>query len=186
MLLTARNHRNDFKQLQRNMTKFKLFGFCGQTNTTALPLSSGAAQADAASLASPPLSPKGKQVLIVDDDPVFLKATAMKMQSAGFQVRTAKEGPEAIAALGETPADVVLMDIHFPADVCNGGMASWDGFQMMSWLSGLSAADGARFVVVSDTDSETYRQRAQKLGAVAYFPKPLDHDRLVAVVNEQN
>ncbi len=37
------------------------------------------------------------RVLIVDDDPVFLEATAMKLQTAGLQVRTAREGAEAIA-----------------------------------------------------------------------------------------
>ena len=125
-------------------------------------------------------------MLIVDDDLVFLTATATKLQTAGFQVRTARESSEAIAALAEQPVDAVLMDITFQPDVCNGGMGSWDGFQIMTWLRGSPAAKGARFIVVSNSDSAADRQRALKLGAVAYFQKPLDLAQLLAVVNGAN
>ena len=168
------------------MIKFKFFGFNNGEETK--PASSPAVpvQEPTASLDETQANVQGKRVLIVDDDPVFLKATAMKLQSAGFQVRTATESSEAIAALGEQPADAVLMDIDFQPDVCNGGMGSWDGFQIMTWLRGNPAAKGARFIMVSNSDSAADRQRAQELGAVAYFQKPLDHDRLLAAVNAGN
>jgi CheY-like chemotaxis protein len=86
-------------------------------------------------------------------------------------VRTATKF-EAIAAWRAT-GDAVLMDINFEPDVCNGGMGSWDGFQLMTWLRGSPAAKGARFIMVSNSDSASDRQRAHKLGAVAYFQKPL-------------
>jgi len=38
----------------------------------------------------------GPTILVVDDDPVFLKATAMKLENNGFEVITAKDGSEAI------------------------------------------------------------------------------------------
>jgi CheY-like chemotaxis protein len=101
-------------------------------------------------------------------------------------VRTATESSEAIAALGEQPADAVLMDIEFQPDVCNGGMGSWDGFQLMTWLRGNPAAKGARFIMVSNSGSPADRQRAQQLGVVAYFQKPLDHVQLFAAVNSAN
>ena len=165
------------------MTKFKLFGFGSSKKTTRASPSPEAAVPEASSdTGGTQGNVQGKRVLIVDDDPVFLKATAMKLQTAGFQVRGAREGSEAIAALGEQPVDAVLMDITFPPDVCNGGMGSWDGFQIMSWLRCNPAAKGARFIMVSSSDSAADRQRALKLGAAAYFQKPLDHDGLLAVV----
>jgi two-component system, NtrC family, sensor kinase len=130
--------------------------------------------------------PQGKRVLIVDDDNVFLKLTARKLQSAGFQVRTARESSEAIAALSEEPADAILLDVYFPPDVGNGGMGSWDGFQLMTWLRGNLAVRDARFIMVSSSNSASDRQRAQQLGAVAWLQKPLNFDELVAVVNSQN
>jgi CheY-like chemotaxis protein len=168
------------------MIKFKFFGFSNSEEPKAAPSPEATVQETTASLDGTQTNVQGKRLLIVDDDPVFLKATAMKMQSAGFHVRTATEGSEAIAALGEQPADAILMDITFQPDVCNGGMGSWDGFQIMAWLRGNPAAKGARFIMVSNSDSAADRQRAQQLGAVAYFQKPLDHDRLLAAVNAGN
>ena len=119
------------------MIKFKVFGFRSSEKTAS------ASPPPEAALAAPPAATEGlearvqgKRVLIVDDDPVFLEATAMKLKAAGFRVRTAREGSEAIAALGEEPADAMLVDISFQPDVCYGGMGSWDGFQIMSWLRG--------------------------------------------------
>jgi CheY-like chemotaxis protein len=169
------------------MIKFKLFGFgSSEKPTTASPPPEGAVPAASSDTEGTQASVEGKRVLIVDDDPVFLTATAMKLRTAGYQVRTATEGSEAIAALGEQPADAVLMDIDFQPDVCNGGMGSWDGFQIMTWLRGNPAAKGARFIMVSNSDSASDRQRAQQLGAVAYFQKPLDHARLLAAMNAGN
>ena len=166
------------------MIKFKIFGFGSTEKTTpASPAPGAAVPAAPSDTEATQANVQGKRVLIVDDDPVFLKATAMRLQSAGFQVRTATDSSEAIAALGEEPVDAVVMDINFQPDVCHGGMGSWDGFQLMSWLRGNPAAAGARFIMVSNSDSAAERQRAQQLGAVAYFQKPLDHARLVAAVN---
>ncbi len=159
------------------MIKFRFFGFGRKGENTPQPDPSEVADAMGA------INPNGKRVLLVDDDPVFLKATTMKLQSAGFQVTTAREGSEALAALGENPADAVLMDINFPPDVCNGGMGSWDGFQTMSWLRGLPSAQGARFIMVSNSDTPEYRTRARKLGAVAYFQKPVDPNALISAID---
>jgi two-component system sensor histidine kinase ChiS len=167
------------------MIKFKLFGFASQDGT--LPASAPKEVADGtSSLDETQSNPQGKRVLIVDDDLVFLRVTAAKLKSAGFRVRMARESGEAIAALSDEPVDSVLMDITFPPDVCNGGMGSWDGFQLMTWMRGLPAARGARFIMVSSSDAASDRQRAAQVGAVAYFHKPLDYDRLFAVVNAEN
>lgn len=168
------------------MIKFKLFGFGSKADTAAARPPEALRNDGKLILGAAPANPTGKRVLIVDDDAVFLRATAMKLHSAGFQVTTAKESSEAISALGEGPADVVLMDINFPPDVANGGMGTWDGFQLMSWLRGLPGATGARFIVVSNSDTEAYRRRAGQLRAAAYLQKPLDHARLLEAMHAAN
>ena len=168
------------------MIKFKLFGFSNHGGPTLAPPSKAAAPNVPPCLDRLGTPAEGKRVLIVDDDLIFLKTTATKLRSAGFRVRTAREGSAAIAALGDDPVDSVLMDINFPPDVYNGGMGSWDGFQIMRWLRCNPATNGARFIMVSGSDSAADRQRALKLGAVAYFLKPLDHDRLLSTMNAGN
>jgi CheY-like chemotaxis protein len=166
------------------MMKFKFFGFGGREKPVAeapryaaLPLPSSTAGTT---------NPPPKRVLIVDDDPVFTRATSMKLHSAGFQVSTAKEGSEAIALLGDLNADVVLLDINFPPDVCNGGLGSWDGFGLLYWLRGLTTTRATRFIMVSSSTSPDYGRRAQKLGAAGFLQKPLQHDRLLALINGTN
>lgn len=126
----------------------------------------------------------GKTVLVVDDDPVFRRATGIKLHFSGFEVRTAKENSEAIAALGREPVDAVIMDVEFPADVFNGGMGSWDGLQIMEWVRGLPGGYSLPFIVVSNSDQEAYRKRAEQLGAVAFLQKPVDYDQLIQALNE--
>ena len=168
------------------MIKFRLFGFGKSGETTSSVLGEPADQQPQSLPENTQTSFIVKRVLIVDDDPVFLKATTAKLQSVGLQVQAVREASEAIAALGDAPADAVLMDITFQADVCNGGMGSWDGFQIMTWLRGLPSAKGARFIMVTNSDSADDRLRAQKLGAVAYLQKPLDHNKLLAALNASN
>ncbi|HOX57680.1 MAG TPA: response regulator [Candidatus Paceibacterota bacterium] len=159
------------------MKKFKLFGLGRGGETTA------ACEPDSFKEQTP-AKPGSKRVLIIDDDPVFSKATAMALQSAGCEVRLAQEASEAIAALAEEPADVLLVDINFPPDVTFGGRTSWDGFQTIEWLRGLPGTLGARFIIVSSSDLASDRQRARQIGAMAYLQKPLDLNQLLAVVNE--
>jgi two-component system, chemotaxis family, sensor histidine kinase and response regulator PixL len=167
------------------MIKFKLFGF--DSEERALPMPVPKEETDRPSWSDETqANPQAKRVLIVDDDLVFLRVTAAKLRSAGFRVKMARESSEAIAALGEEPMDAVLLDINFAPDVCHGGMGSWDGFQLLSWLRGFPTAKGARFIMVSNSDAAADRQRALQLGAAAYFQKPLDHDQLFALVNAEN
>jgi CheY-like chemotaxis protein len=169
-----------------NMIKFKFFGFTNGSATTPPPLPQAAAPEAPPCPEGTEAPAEGKRVLVVDDDLIFLKVTANKLQTAGYHVSTARESSAAIAALGDEPVDAVLMDINFPPDVCNGGMGSWDGFQIMAWLRGNPAARGARFIMVSASDSASDRQRAQQLGAAAYFHKPLDFEKLLQAINTGN
>ncbi len=51
-------------------------------------------------------------VLLVDDDQVFARVLGRELGRKGFDVRTASSGDEALAALAEVPADVVLLDLR--------------------------------------------------------------------------
>ena len=53
-------------------------------------------------------------VLIADDDPNILRALSFLMQREGHRVRTAVDGQQALAAIAETPPDLVLLDVMMP------------------------------------------------------------------------
>ena len=53
-------------------------------------------------------------ILVVDDDRAVRQALEINLNKAGFEVRLAHDGQQAIDSLHEAPADVVLTDLMMP------------------------------------------------------------------------
>ena len=51
------------------------------------------------------------KVLVVDDDPDFVKVTSKVLESAGHEVVAAGNGAKALQSMRQDPPDVVLLDI---------------------------------------------------------------------------
>jgi len=51
------------------------------------------------------------KVLVVDDDPGFVKVTAKILEKAGYEVVSASNGAKALQTMRSNPPDVVLLDI---------------------------------------------------------------------------
>jgi CheY-like chemotaxis protein len=51
------------------------------------------------------------KVLVVDDDPDFVKVTTKVLEKAGHQVTSASNGAKALKAMRQDVPDVVLLDI---------------------------------------------------------------------------
>ena len=123
-----------------------------------------------------------KKILVVDDNAVVVKAIQMQLIKAGFEVLVAADGSEAITAVRKQKPDLIVLDISFPADVGSTGMA-WDGFLIMQWLRRLEEAKNTPIIIITGEDPAKYRPQALKLGATAFFSKPVDSEELVDVVN---
>lgn len=55
------------------------------------------------------------RILLVDDEPILLKAVEFKLKKEGMEVVTAMSGEEAMAALGsQEPFDIVISDVMMP------------------------------------------------------------------------
>jgi len=63
----------------------------------------------------------GRRVLIADDEAAVLEIMRETLASAGYDVSTARDGIEAIAAVSEFAPEVVLIDLNMPN--MNGGSA---------------------------------------------------------------
>jgi CheY-like chemotaxis protein len=122
------------------------------------------------------------RVLVVDDDPVILATTAARLSGAGYEVMTAQDASEALAAVAHTRPDWILLDVDFPPDVAHGGVPRWDGFRLMAWMRGLEHTKGSRFVVISGIQDISFAGLAKAKGAVEFFSKPFDMSRLLNVL----
>jgi CheY-like chemotaxis protein len=118
----------------------------------------------------------------VDDDAVVRLAISGLLRKKGYEVVTAADCSEAIGAIAQGKPEVILVDLTFPPDISLGGTFSWDGLCLMSWLRGLKNAKGTRFIVITSSDSEEHRKRAQALGVAGFFRKPINPERLVETI----
>ena len=131
------------------------------------------------------LSLPAKKILVVDDDPVILKALSWDLEHGGYEVITAVDGPEAFAVVRRQRPDLILLDFFFPPDVFQSGN-TWDAFLIMQWLQRMGESRNRRIpvIVISGAEPTEFRPRCLAAGAVAYFQKPLRVPELLAAIQQ--
>ena len=113
------------------------------------------------------------RILLVEDSLVVRASLKHRLQTQGFDVAEAEDGPTALRLVADTPPDVILLDIELP------GM---DGYEV---LARLKADDGLRDVPVvflTGRTSSDEMVRALSLGAHDYLRKPFEEAELLARV----
>jgi len=114
-----------------------------------------------------------KKILIVDDDPVVVKALTMTLHSRGYRVLSALEGSEAIGVVREKDPDMVLVDVSLPPDISCGGANLSDGFQLLRWLK-IANSRKIPAVVMSGANKPEYQRWATAIGAKDFMAKPIN------------
>ena len=132
--------------------------------------------------ASRAVNPHGQTILLVDDDPIFLKATAMKLEANGFQVITALNGSEAIQIARHRKPNLLVLDVNLQPDVASGGSVPWDGFRIMSWLRRFDDFKQTPVVIASVGDPVNLTRQAIGSGATALFHKQMNPEQLLNIV----
>lgn len=123
-----------------------------------------------------------KKILIVDDNVVIRKTLSMKLTANGYDVLTAEDGGEAVSLVRLENPDLMLLDLSFPPDVGHGGGVPWDGFLIMTWLRRLDEARDLPIIVITSSDPAEFEAKALRAGAISFFQKPIDNERLLALI----
>lgn len=124
---------------------------------------------------------KNRKILVVDDNPVVVKAFELKLKASGFTVLTANEGAEAVSAARQELPELIVLDITYPPDVGNSGL-QWDGFNIMQWLRRFKEAADIPIVIITGGDPVIYKERSLRGGAAAFFQKPVDYREFLAAI----
>ncbi|MBI3182947.1 MAG: response regulator [Myxococcales bacterium] len=111
-----------------------------------------------------------RRVLIVDDNVDAASTLAEVMEFSGFEARVVHDGPSALEAAEAWGPDVVVLDIRLP------GMDGYEVAQRMR--ERLSAAPR----VIALTGDSSNLARARESGIEQQLTKPVDLDRLVALI----
>jgi len=129
---------------------------------------------------TPAAQRRNKTVLVVDDDPLFLKLTATRLEAGGYDVITATDGSEGIQAARRKRPDVVVLDVNLPQDVSG---VPWDGMRLVTWLKRFDDLKKIPVVMVTAGDPSKYTKLALNAGATAFFHKRMEPTHLLTMVS---
>jgi len=108
--------------------------------------------------------------LVVDDEPNSLSALAELVEGEGFATVTAGTLAEARSRLGQTPPDVVLVDLMLP---------DGSGLDLMAELD---PSHRAEVILITGNATVDSAVAALRTGVLDYLTKPLDFRRLKTVL----
>ena len=114
-----------------------------------------------------------KRVLVVEDNLHAAEALNIRLRTAGFEVIVARDGMNAAKLAATEPPDVVITDMKLP------GM---HGLEFLRQLKKLGLSQVPAVVLTGSLRADLW-EAAMHLGAAAYFEKPYDPARLIAVVD---
>lgn len=117
----------------------------------------------------------GAQLLVVDDEPELIRLVGLNLEQAGFRVRTARDGREAMELLVQQRPDLLLLDVMMPR---------LDGWGVLAELQQHERFADLPVVMLTALSGEGDVIRAHLSGAVHYLTKPFDQAGLLATIRE--
>lgn len=111
-----------------------------------------------------------KRILIVDDEPRYLRLLEANLRTEGYEVVTASDGAQAVDVFSNQPIDLVLMDVMMP---------KLDGFGATQRIREFS---NIPIIILTAKGDEQDRVRGLDLGADDYLVKPFSATELLARV----
>jgi two-component system chemotaxis sensor kinase CheA len=134
----------------------------------------------AAAVAAPPpgVRPAARRVSVLVAEDSITSRTLLKtiLEGAGFQVRTAVDGIDALSSLKVEEFDIVVSDVEMPR---------MDGFELTAAIRRDQRYADLPVVLVTGLESREDRERGVDVGANAYIVKSsFDQSRLVEIIRK--
>src|SRR3546814_15182435 len=116
-------------------------------------------------------------VLIVDDEPDILLFVRINLELAGYDVREAGDGDEALTLLRQQPPNVMVLDVMMP---------KVDGWSVLLQLKADTdpAIRNIPAVMLTALSGPEEQVRGGIAGAVRYLPKPVPTDAPVGPLDD--
>ncbi len=116
-----------------------------------------------------------RRIMIVDDEPDIVKAVAMRMRWAGYEVITASDGVSATQIAVKEQPDLIILDIGLP-----GG----DGHTVARRLNDNVKTMSIPVIYLTARNASAEKKKASELGAFGYFTKPFKPEELLETVEK--
>ena len=121
-------------------------------------------------------SPSKPRILLADDTNDSQFVVAKLLERHGYEVTVVSDGHEAIAAWQKEPFDAILMDVQMPG---------LDGFRTTEAIRDRERESGRPaipVVALTGHTGEEDRQRCLSAGMTTHLPKPIQPQRLLAML----
>jgi adenylate cyclase len=113
------------------------------------------------------------RILIVDDNPTNVKVLQTRLAAEGYEVLTAADGEEGLAAARQHTPDLILLDVMMP---------KLDGFEVCRRLRADAAFPFTPIIMVTAMADSKDVVAGLEAGGDEYLTKPVDHAALAARV----
>ncbi len=115
--------------------------------------------------------PQGEHVLVVDDDPFIARLLEIELRAAGYEVRVAADGVQALEAAQQRSPDLVLADVMMP---------NMDGFELTRRLRLDPRTASVSVIMLTARGLSADKLEGFSVGADDYIVKPFDTPELLA------
>jgi len=121
----------------------------------------------------------GRKILVIDDDPIFVKSTTAVLQSRGYQVDSAQNAEEALAKMSQERPDLVLLDV----------MMDWvlEGVTISQEMMSQKELQRVPIIMITSIRDSEYRglfPQDQYLHINSWLDKPCSPDKLLSEVEK--
>ncbi|MBN1247942.1 MAG: response regulator transcription factor [Anaerolineae bacterium] len=111
---------------------------------------------------------RAPRVLVVDDEPRYVRLIEINLEASGYSVLTATDGPEAVELAAQEDCDLILLDI---------GLPRMDGYAVCKEIRRFSDVPVIMLTARGQTSDIVQGLDA---GADDYIPKPFSAQELLA------
>ncbi|MFO1129584.1 MAG: response regulator [Rhodospirillales bacterium] len=116
-----------------------------------------------------------KSILVVEDEPNIVLSLQFLMKKAGFEVRVARDGEEALAAVDDRAPDLILLDVMIPKR---------DGYDVCQTIRANPNWQAIYIIMLTAKGREVDREKGIALGANDYVTKPFSTRDLTEKVKQ--
>jgi diguanylate cyclase (GGDEF)-like protein len=113
----------------------------------------------------------GATVLVVDDDPFIARLLEIELRAAGYEVRVANDGRQALDMARERCPELVLADVMMP---------NMDGFELTRQLRQDARTASVSVIMLTARGLSADKLEGFAVGADDYIVKPFDTPELLA------
>jgi CheY-like chemotaxis protein len=115
-----------------------------------------------------------KNILVVDDDPLIQKILRDPLEKAGYNVKVASHGLEALQVVKNQRPDLIILDILMPM---------LDGFKTARLLKFDKRFKDIPIIVLTSRATEGERKMGENVGANEFLYKPFRLPQVLDVVS---